>query len=66
MSKIECCRNCVAPKRYPGCHCVCPEYHEEKEKYQEQKAKADSIKSISYGITAQRSDRVQKALRKRR
>lgn len=29
--KIKCCKDCVAPKRYPGCHSVCPEYIHEKE-----------------------------------
>ena len=24
--KIKCCKDCVAPKRHPGCHGVCPEY----------------------------------------
>lgn len=26
---IKCCRHCVPPKRYPGCHATCPEYIEE-------------------------------------
>lgn len=28
--KIKCCKDCVAPKRHPGCHGVCPEYLYEK------------------------------------
>ena len=28
--KIKCCKDCVAPKRYPGCHGICPEYIYEK------------------------------------
>ena len=27
---ILCCKGCVAPKRYPGCHGHCPEYIKEK------------------------------------
>lgn len=26
MKKITCCKNCVAPKRYPGCKDHCDEY----------------------------------------
>lgn len=26
MQAFECCLNCAAPKRYPGCHGRCPEY----------------------------------------
>lgn len=66
MNAIKCCNGCVAPKRYPGCSGHCSEYQEERKKYDELKAKYDFEKSISYGIRAQRTDRVQKALRKRR
>lgn len=27
---IKCCRNCVPPKRYVGCHSTCKQYAEEK------------------------------------
>lgn len=30
MSKIECCKHCVPPKRYPGCHSKCEEYLRER------------------------------------
>lgn len=29
---IKCCKNCVPPKRYPGCGAICPEYKEERAK----------------------------------
>lgn len=35
--KIKCCKDCVAPKRYPGCHGVCPEYIHEKALWEEEK-----------------------------
>lgn len=35
--KIKCCKDCVAPKRHPGCHGVCPEYIHEKELWEEEK-----------------------------
>lgn len=30
ITGIKCCKGCVAPKRYPGCHSNCPEYLMEK------------------------------------
>lgn len=30
---VQCCNNCVPPKRYPGCGDRCKEYKEEKGKY---------------------------------
>lgn len=35
--KIKCCKDCVAPKRRPGCHGVCPEYLYEKALWEEEK-----------------------------
>lgn len=37
---IKCCRYCVPPQRYPGCHAVCEQYIKEKAEYDEQKARA--------------------------
>lgn len=31
---IRCCKNCVPPKRYPGCGAKCPEYQAEHAKRQ--------------------------------
>lgn len=31
MSHIECCKNCVSPKRHPSCHSKCKDYIREKE-----------------------------------
>lgn len=35
---INSCKGCVAPKRYPGCHAVCPEYLADKEEHERRKA----------------------------
>ena len=37
---IKCCRDCVPPTRYPGCHAKCSKYLEEKAEWEEEKAKA--------------------------
>lgn len=37
MTGIKCCKDCIAPKRYPGCHGVCEEYLTEKAKYEADK-----------------------------
>ena len=34
---IKCCRDCVPPTRYPGCHAKCSKYLEEKAKWEEEK-----------------------------
>ena len=37
---IKCCKDCVPPTRYPGCHAKCEQYKAEKAKWEEEKAKA--------------------------
>lgn len=39
MAGIRCCKGCIPPKRYPGCHAVCKEYLAEKAKWEEDKEK---------------------------
>ena len=34
---IDCCKNCVPPKRHLGCHSKCKEYAEEKEEWDKKK-----------------------------
>jgi hypothetical protein len=50
---IYSCKDCVAPKRHPGCHGHCPEYLEEKARHDEQKAEADKKRRIEYGLDLQ-------------
>ena len=59
------CKDCVAPKRYPGCHAVCPEYLEQKAEHDRLKAIYDQERDISCAITCARGNRVYKALRNR-
>lgn len=66
QSTIECCRNCVAPKRHPGCHGHCSEYIKEKTEYEGRKAAYYGDSSVKNGLTAQRSNAVNTALRRRR
>lgn len=33
MNFFECCHKCVPPKRYPGCSGTCPEYAEQRAKF---------------------------------
>lgn len=49
---IKCCKDCVAPKRHPGCHGTCEEYKKEKaildtqnKKIREEKDKDRACKS---------------------
>ena len=66
MAIIKCCMDCVAPKRYPGCHDRCPEYLKEKAEYERLKAKADKIRRVDFSLYTQRSKAVRKALRHKR
>ena len=34
---IRCCKDCIPPTRYPGCHAKCDKYLEEKAKWEEEK-----------------------------
>ena len=63
---IKCCNGCAAPKRYPGCHSNCPEYLKERAEYDALMEAERKTKAISYGITAQRTASVTKALKERR
>lgn len=38
MGFFECCHICKPPKRYPGCSGKCPEYAEQRAKFDERKA----------------------------
>lgn len=50
---IYSCKDCVAPKRYPGCHAVCPEYLAEKEQHDKEKEIIAKKKYIYDGLNAQ-------------
>ena len=72
--KIKCCKDCVAPKRHPGCHGVCPEYLYEKALWEEEKKviREEEKKVIREEhrrfseLYEQRSEGVRKALKHRR
>lgn len=46
MNYFECCRFCVAPKRYPGCSSQCPEYATARAKFEEDKARHITDKNM--------------------
>lgn len=64
--KIKCCKDCVAPKRHPGCHGVRPEYIHEKELWEEEKKVIREEHRRFSELYEQRSERVRKALRHKR
>lgn len=61
---IQCCKNCVAPKRHTACWGHCPEYLAEREQYEKQKEPENKKRKVSSDIYQQRADRVTKALRR--
>lgn len=60
---IECCCGCVAPKRYPGCHAVCPEYKYAKAAYESRKAEYYKYEKIGVAINLDRGKKVYNALK---
>lgn len=63
---IKCCKDCVAPKRHPGCHSVCSEYLAQKAEYEKLKEIHDKEKQINMGIYIDRNTKVYKAMQNRR
>ena len=63
---IYCCKGCVAPKRYPGCHSTCQEYIEQKETHEKRRAEIAKQNEIDYAIMADRGKKVYNALKDRR
>lgn len=66
MAIFKSCKDCHAPKRYPGCHDKCLDYLNEKAEYDVRKAIADEKRQRDYDLYAQRSWAVGKALRHKR
>ena len=63
---IYSCKDCVAPKRHPGCHGSCPEYLAEKAEYDRIKAISDKQRDIACAIIVSRGNKVEKALKNRK
>lgn len=63
---IKCCKPCVPPKRYPGCHAVCPEYIKEKAEDEEKKEAERKRRAVDAGIRDQRVRGVTKSLKRRK
>lgn len=61
---FECCRNCVAPKRHPGCHGHCPEYLNDKKASDARRASKLRESSIIGGSYEQQQRQIRSALRK--
>ena len=62
--RITCCNNCVAPKRYPGCHGTCPEYLEQRAKYDEVKEIERKWKEVRGGLIAQQDKSYHKNMKR--
>lgn len=64
--KIKCCKDCVAPKRHPGCHGICTRDIYEKALWEEEKKAIREEHRIRSELYEQRSEGVRKALRHKR
>ena len=63
---IHSCKDCVAPKRYPGCHAVCQEYITAKAEHERRKEEYYRDDKINGAINLERGKKVCKALKDRR
>lgn len=61
---MKCCRCCVKPKRYPGCHDHCPDLAEERAEDAEKKAAEAKAKAVAQSIYGQKSDGVLRAYKR--
>lgn len=61
---FKCCKECVPPKREPGCHDRCPEYKEARAEYDKIKAAEKRYSKKFNDAYGQRDYAVNKALRK--
>lgn len=62
---ITCCKGCVAPRRFPGCHAVCDDYRREKEQCEKERIERNKRKLTEYELYSQRSEAVRKTIGKR-
>ena len=61
---MDCCKNCVYPKRHVACWDDCPEYIAEKAEYNRRKAAEDQKNAVAIGIYQQKSDGVRRAMKR--
>ena len=60
------CKDCVAPKRHPGCHGTCETYLAERAEYDKLKAIHDRERDINCGLITERSKKVYEAIKYKR
>ena len=58
---IWCCKDCIAPKRYPGCHGSCPEYIKEKEIHDKEREELRKKKALQDGLDSQAAKGIRRA-----
>ena len=60
------CKDCVAPKRHPGCHGSCPEYLEQKAKKEAIKEAERKWKESRGGLISRRDNLYHEAMKRNR
>ena len=50
---INCCKGCVPPTRYPGCHGKCSAYLSEQEKHEAMREKYIKARAVECGLESQ-------------
>lgn len=62
---VKCCKDCVPPKRHPGCHDHCPDYIAEQLIYDLQMAAYRKERDTALGIRDQKTRGVMRARRRK-
>ena len=62
--RVSCCKDCVAPKRYPGCHDHCPERAEEVAGKTEQAEARRKAHMLASNINNQKIEGIRRAMRR--
>lgn len=69
VNNCKCCKNCIPPKRYPGCHGHCEEYLSEKkelDKIREKIARERRYNDDYYSASGRRVEYFKKQQNKKR
>lgn len=63
---IKCCKNCVPPKRYPGCGATCPDYIIDNAFHQVEKEERNKQNALKADLYRQREKAILRTLHNRK
>ena len=60
---FECCINCVAPKRHPGCHGACKDYKKDKALLDQRRENIRKEKAMEQALHERHTERLESVSR---